>query len=161
MKKYFIEDVKCGCSDGGMACGPVDGSEIVSILYRTDSGEKNWISLAQTMGALTFILGPDDIYDNLIEDGSWDDAMYDYVDSHTIHSLDGVNLDEYEYDYPVDEFKEDPDCPAEKLIVLMIALTQCELDEIEDLDKMVEAMKGKDLSEIEIPLPEYDDDDEY
>ena len=33
MKRYLIEDAKCGLTEGGMACGPVSGNAVVSVKY--------------------------------------------------------------------------------------------------------------------------------
>ena len=43
MGKYYIDEVKCGLSEGGIACGPVSGNVVVSVNVK--EGDKAfWIS---------------------------------------------------------------------------------------------------------------------
>ena len=54
MSRFFIEDVKCGVGEGGMACGPVDGPVGTEVKVKTNNGEFFYMTLAEMMGIPNF-----------------------------------------------------------------------------------------------------------
>ena len=64
MKRYLIENAKCGITDGGIACGPVSGSVIATVKFK--EGEKSqYFSLAEVSGFPNFFLTDKDVFDDL------------------------------------------------------------------------------------------------
>lgn len=73
MKRYYIESVKSGIGEGGMACGPVSGPVVAEAKIKTDLGEVFYLSLAEVMGIPNFYKTEKSIYDILVNED--DDAI--------------------------------------------------------------------------------------
>lgn len=154
MKRYFIEEAKCGITKGGMACGPVPGSVVVSIKYN-DGGKKQWLNLVEVDGMPNVFLTDRDVYDILIEDNYDDEEFNTYINDCFITNLDGIEFDD-SYWTTFQSITENPDNPAIPLVRYLITLTRCEMDDVEELIAMA---SGKFADELDIP--QSDEEEEY
>lgn len=143
-KKYFIEEVKCGVAEGGMACGPVSGPVVTSLKFTVDDLTK-WITNSEVEGIPNFFLTEADIYDRLIED-DFDDELSNLLDESAISNFDGIELGEY--DDIEDSITNNEDNPAAILIDYIVKVTRCSMEE---LDEYINAGTKKYVEEIEMP----------
>lgn len=149
MKRYFIEEAKCGITRGGMACGPVQGNVIAMIKYN-DGKEIGWLNIAEVDGIPNWFLTEKDIFDILIEE-KFDDDFTDYLEEHSISKFNGLNVGEY-----CDIFssiKDAPDNPAVSLLRYAITLVRCSMEELEGL---IDLGKGKYADELDIPISDVE-----
>lgn len=152
MKRYLIEEAKCGVTEGGMACGPVPGV-VVASLKVNDGKCVRWLSLSEVDGIPNLIVTDEDIYDTLITD-DFSDEFVDFVNDHTVNEFDGIEIDDGYYT-TYDCIRENPDNPAGLVMKYLIALVRCETDEIEDIIAMG---TGKYADEIRIPVCDAEED---
>lgn len=152
MKRYFIEDAKCGITRGGMACGPVPGHVVASVRYN-DGTESNWLTFVEVDSILNTFLTEEDIYDMVIEENFGDDE-YDFFETHDIGEFNDIELGG-DYSDVFDSISEDPDNPAVPLIKYLIALVRCEM---EDIDHIINLGKGHFADEIDIPVSDVEED---
>ena len=149
MKRYFIEEVKCGVSEGGFACGPVPGSVVVAIKYR-DGQESKWLNMVEVDGIPNVSLTDNDIYDDMIRE---DEDSIEFFEKHSIGDFNGIAID-YDYSTTFESIAEDPKNPAVPLIRYLITLTRCDMDEVEGLIQMA---TGKYVDEIDIPVSDEEE----
>ena len=152
MKRYLIENVKCDITDGGIACGPVSGSVIVTVQFK-DGDETKWISNAEAMGIPNFYLLDKDVHADLVKEDMEDLEFAEYLQDHFISELNGIELGEY--DEIFESISEDPKNPAVPLIRYIIAVTRCDMDETADLIAMA---LGKFVDELDIPVSDVEED---
>ena len=67
MKRYLIEEAKCGLTGGGFACGPVAGSVVVTVRF-DDGGGTRWLTVAECDGIPNFFLLDRDVHDKAVEE---------------------------------------------------------------------------------------------
>ena len=127
MKKYFIEECKCGISRGGVACGPVGGAVIAAAKYTVD-GNTKWLTNVEFDGFPGFYLTEESIFEKVVED----DLDEEELTNSFIEEFDGVAL-KGDYDEIVNSMKKNEENPANALIKFLIALTCCEEDQVETL----------------------------
>ncbi len=145
MKRYFIEDVKRGMSAGGVGCGPIEGSVIVTI--RMNDGEKTqWLSMAEFVGVPNIYLTDKDVYEDLIKEDFDDEEFTEYIEEHFIDSLDGIKLGE-EYSDIEESLAANPESPAAPLIRFLINVTRSDERKAEEL---IELAGGKYADELQI-----------
>ena len=151
MKKYYIEEAKCGVTDAGMESTPV-----AAIKVKEANGTSEWLSLIEADGIPIVFQTTEDMFDKLIaNDQSEDDgAYYEFMDAHTIHDFNGIVFGE-DYTETFDSISEDPDNPAIPLIRYLIALERCDMEEIDDLVNMA---VGKYADELEIPMSDVEEE---
>ena len=92
MKRFFIEDAKCGVTDGGMACGPVPGDVVAAVKYRTEK-ETKWLYMIE-IGSDTipcFFLSDKDVFEKLIENEDGDE-FNDYMKKCALSEFNGLEL---------------------------------------------------------------------
>lgn len=152
MKRYLIEEAKCGVTKGGMACGPVPGDVIVTIKYNDGTGSK-WLNMSEVMGIAIVTLLEKDYHDVLMTD-AFDDEFVAYLDDHTISEFDGIELGE-DCRVIIGNVYENSDNPAAPLLKYLISLTRCAMDEVDDLIKMA---TGKYADELDIPMSDVEKD---
>ncbi len=143
MGKYFIEEVKCGCSNGGMACGPVSGTVNVALKFTKD-GVTKWLTNSEYGGIPNFYLTDESIFEKLIED-DLDDDFVDFMSRSFIDEFDGIKLGEY--DEIEESLNENQENPAVDLIEYIVELTRCD---DEDVDAYIEAATGKYANEVNV-----------
>ena len=145
--RFFVEQVKCGVTEGGMACGPVSGDVIVTIEYRKDDGPSQWLSNAECMGFATIYLNDFDPFDVLMS-GDVENPKYGLG---MTSEFEGLEFGDYE-----DMFEacaQDKDNPAVPLLRYLVAVTRCSSDETKDLIALAE---GKYIDEVEVPLSDIE-----
>ena len=149
MTRYFIKDVKCGVTGGGVACGPVPGTVTGSIQFKKDDGPFKWLTLSDVMGIANFYLTEEDIYDKIQDIDGDDEEFIDKLnDDYFIRSFDGISFGEYgEYRDVFRSIEENKDNPAANFILYLVAVVRCGWDELPGL---VEAGKGKYADEIDL-----------
>ena len=138
MAKYFIEDIKCGISAGGMSCGPVPVSVIAEAKFKEDNGNTFYLCLAEVDGIPNFFQTEKSTYDMQISE-EMDDDDIDFLNDHYI-SVDG----EYSHLYEMTE--ED-----EELLPLLKYLTYIVRVDWEECERFQKETKGKYVDEFEIP----------
>lgn len=143
MGKYYINEVKCGLSEGGMACGPVSGNVVVSVNVK--EGDKAfWISNIEVNGIPNFYVSEENIFDKL-RNGDDDEDLSDFLERKSINTFEEISLGEY--DDVIKSIKLNEDNPAASLIRYIILLTRCSMNSV---DTVIAMAKGKYIDEIEL-----------
>ncbi len=155
MKKFLIEEVKCGVSEGGIACGPVSGSVVVTIRFN-DGSRSRWFSISEFEGFPNYYLADEDPHDLLVEEDFDDERFTTFHEEHRIDDFNGLELGD-EYRDLFEAIAEDPENPAIPLIRFAVAMVRCSMDEEEDLIKMA---VGKYADELDIPVSDVEDEDD-
>ena len=171
MKRYFIENVRCDITDGGMACGPVGGSVVVTAKIKEDE-ETKWFSIVEAMGFPNAYVTEKDIFDDLVEEDFDNKEFTAYCQEHFVDDFNGVAVGP-DYSDIFDSIAEDPENPAVPLIRYMIVVLRCPMEEVDGLTKMAEGKYADELENIpvsdieeeilwdmECEEDEYDDEDE-
>lgn len=165
MKRYFIEEAKCGITEGGMSCGPVSGNVVVTVKFKEGS-KTQWISLVEVDGIPNVYLSDKDVHDSLVAEDIDDEEFTQYMSDHYVSKFNGLDVGA-EYDDWFDSIEEDPENPAVQLIRYLLALTWCKPGEPEA--ELIKMARGKYADELDIPESavedvysedEYDDDEE-
>ena len=87
-KKYFIEDAKCGVTEGGFACGPVPGNVVTTVKYTAD-GETNWLTNIEVDGIPNFYITKEDVFDKAMQDDPDDEEFWDFMNDSFVNEFDG------------------------------------------------------------------------
>ena len=153
--RYFISDIKCRASDGGMACGPVPGVVTGAVQYKKDDEEPMWLTLSDVMGIASFYQTAEDIYNKILEmDNAESDEEEDYEfidklnDDYYIRSFEGISFGDYgDFREILQNICNNADNPAANLVKYLIAIVRCGWDELPGL---LEAGKGKYADEIDL-----------
>ncbi len=163
MKRYFINEVKCGESEGGVACGPMSGSLVATVKY-TAADVTQWLSLVEFDGFPNFYLADKDFHDNLVKEDFNDEEFTQYLEDHQIDEFDGVSIGG-EYDDLFEGLAEAGENPAVAVIRYLVALIRC--DEA-DVDGLIRMAQGEYADELDIPMSdleeectEYDENEEF
>ena len=142
MAGLWIEDVKCGIGENGMACGPAGGPVVAEIKVRTDGNETFYMCLAEMMGSPNFYRTEESTYD-IHMDMDADEEVFDKLNEHCLDTGD------------YSEIFEDPEAENYDLYRLLIALVRADWDEMEELQKR---STGRYLHEIDIPVSDVEQD---
>ena len=153
MKRYLIEDAKCGISDGGIACGPVPGHVVTSVKF-SDGEESRWLNLAEVDGMPNVYLTEEEVYEAMIKDDPEDETLTERLEEDYIEGLDGIAFG-MDYSETFASIEEEPDSPAVPLIKYMIALTRCEMGDVQSLLKLG---IGRYADELEIPVSDVEEE---
>ena len=154
MKRFIIEDAKCGITEGGISgCGPTPGNVVVTVQFR-DEGKTQWLSLVEVDGIPNVFLCEKDVHDELIKEDLDDEIFTNYLNDHAIEEFNGIELSEDYFD-TFNCIVEDPDNPAIPLIKYLISLVRCEMDDVEGLISMA---RGKYVDELTIPVSDVEED---
>ena len=158
MKRYIIEEAKCGITEGGIACGPVDGSVVATVRFK-DEGESKWISLVEAQGIPNVYLSDKDIHEDLVKEDFENDEFTAYMEEHYINEFNGIEFGT-DYSDTFESISNDPENPAVPLIKYLIALVRCDMEEV---DGIISMATGKYADELEIPVSDVEEDflDEY
>ena len=65
MSRFFVECVKCGVTESGVADGPVEGAVIATVKYTKD-GVTKWLTNAEFTGIPNFYLTDEDVFDQFM-----------------------------------------------------------------------------------------------
>ena len=148
MKRYLIEDVKCDVLSGG----PEVGIVCTAVKY-SDGRATKWITNVEVDGLPNFYLTKEDIFDEIMSDDD-DEDFQEYRAENFIEEFNGIELGEYED--IVASLMENEKKPAAALIKYVIAVTRCDM---EDMQEMIEAGKGKYADELKIEMSDLDLDE--
>ena len=153
IKRYFIEEAKCGITDGGMACGPVSGNVVATVRFN-DGTASQWLNLVEVDGIPNVCLSDRDIYDDLLAEDYEDEAFTAYVNNHLIQHWNGIDFD-FSYSTTLESMASDPENPAVPLIRYLLALVRCSMD---DTEALIATAAGKYEDELDIPLSDIEED---
>ena len=141
-KHLLITSARYEVTDGGMACGPVSGSVIAEVGFRTPDGEEFFISCAEVMGIPNFYKTERSVIDEEVKvensGGEFDEEFKDYLMNCFI---DGIG----EYD----EIFENRDPEWFTILRYLIYIVGNDCDET---DAFIKDTVGKYLDEIDIPV---------
>ena len=150
MKKLFVEDVKVGVSEGGMACGPVSGSVVAEVRLRDpEDSIVKYYSLAEVEGIPNFFETDESTYDRQIEEVD-DVEFWNMLSEHAASDFCGY-ADFFENQEEME--RNDPD----SLLIwkYLIYMVRADWDEIE---QMKTKSVGKCLGDFEIPVSDVEQD---
>ena len=149
----MIEDAKCGITEGGMGCGPVDGNVVVTVRFKEDN-KTQWLSLVEVDGIPNVFLFDRDAHDDIVKEDLDNEEFINYMNDHFIREFNGIQFNG-DYSDAFDCFEEDPENPAIPLVRYLITLVRCEMDEVEGLISMA---KGKYADELDIPVSDIEEE---
>ena len=147
MKRYFIEEAKCGVINYGPS-----GVVITAVKFSVDDVAQ-WLYVVDVEGILNVVLTDNDIYDELMEDNG-DEEFNDYVNAHNIGDFEGIEFDG-DYFTTYASMYDDPENPANPLIRYLLTLNACSMEEVDDL---VELAVGKYIDEVDIPVSDEEEE---
>ena len=148
-KRFFVEQVKCGVTEGGIACGPVSGDVIVTIKYRKDDGPSQWLSNAECMGIANIYKNDFDPFEILMS-GDADNPKFGLG---MTDEFEGISFNDYEDMFAA--FGENEGNSAVALLRLLIAVTRGTEKETKTLIAMAE---GKYIDEVDVPISDIEED---
>ena len=141
-KHLLITSARYEVTNGGMACGPVDGSVIAEVGFKAPDGEAFFISCAEVMGIPNFYKTDRSVIDEEVEmENSGDEFDQEFQDYLMSCFIDG--LGEY------DEIFEEKDPEWFTILRYLIYIVGNDYDET---DAFIAETAGKYLDEIEIPV---------
>ena len=153
MKRYFIEDAKCGITEGGMACGPIGGNVVVTVQFK-DEEKTQWLSLVEVQGIPNCFLFDKDVHDELVKEDFDDEEFTNYMNEHEINEFNGIEFNG-DYSDAFNCFEEDPENPAIPLVKYLITLVRCDMDDVEGLISMA---RGRYADELDIPASDLEEE---
>lgn len=153
MSRYFIENAKCGVTEGGMGCGPISGNVVATIQFK-DGNATQWLSLVEVEGIPNVYLTEKDVFEDLVAEDFEDTEFIEYMQEHYIDEFEGIEFDD-DYSTTFESIAEDPENPAVPLIRYLIALIRCEMDEVNEL---IERATGRYVDEIDIPVSDVEEE---
>ena len=144
MARYFIEKVKCGIGEGGMACGPVSGPIVAEVKVREENGEIFYLSLAEVDGCPNFFKTEESTYNmQVFEEMTEEDA--DRLNE------DYIPVGLYEEIFQLTE-EDDEMFPLYRYLIYIV---RADWDECKRFQKETE---GKYMDEVEIPMCDLEED---
>lgn len=141
--RYYIEDVKVGIGEGGMACGPVSGPIVCEVTLRDEDGELEYHDLLEIEGCPHFYTSMESCYEDLLAE---EEDMIDEL----------VNAGDGFCDY--NEAFEDLESEDEDTVMIwryLIYMVRADWDEVEALKKV---SVGKYLDKIVIPASDVEEE---
>ena len=150
MKRYFIEEAKCGLTAGGFACGPVPSNIVVTVKFR-ENDETQWLSSVEVGGIPNYYLADKDFHEDLVKEDFNDEEFTKYLDEHYISEFNGISLGEYPDTFC--SFTDDPDNPAIPLVRYLITLVRCPM---ENVDALITMARGEYADELDLPASDVE-----
>ena len=152
MSRYIILEAKCGCSEGGMACGPVGGNVVAEIKVRNEeTGEEFYLSDAEVDGTVNiFNTGGESSYELQTGDVSDDDEDA-WNELNGCIAATAVCYDEFFEEYP----RDDEDSMVKLYYYLIYIIRTSE----KKAAKYIKETVGKAINDIEVP--KSDAEEEY
>lgn len=157
-KGILIEEIKCGISKGGVACGPVPGCVNISVRFSKD-GKSGWISNSEFDGIPNFYMSEKDMHDILMKDADMEDSELKFIQDAYVGELDGIDLSDY--CFIAEGIRSRPDSEYASLLKLMVALTTCDWDEYHELESRCIGRYADEIEYSRDILSEFDEDNEY
>ena len=147
MKRFFIEEAKCGFSRGIMR-PPMPYAVCAAVKFREDNGEPRLFFLNQFNGMPMFFISDEDFFDKILEE---DGETIGKTGKLFLQEFEGIKFGRMAYDFG--SLAENAGNPAAALIRYLIALVRSDRSEIAGL---VEMAKGKYADELEIPVSDLE-----
>ena len=143
MKRFLIEDVRVGISQGGIACGPVPGNVIGEIVLRDEDGKATYHCMAEVSGTLNSYESEASLYQGRIDE-DFDNAEFaDLLESSFTEGYDNY------YDF-YEEVNAMQPLSVTARIRKYLAYVVCA--DWPEIDRLKADTIGKLISDIEIPL---------
>ena len=143
MTRYYIESVRSGASEGGMACGPVSDVVVTEAKVRTEEGKEFFIAYADVCGMPHFAQDEKSLYSVMtMEDDSEEE-------------IERMNRNCVAYDSSMDFYCEAEDSEEYRLKKYIMCINNLSQEEAEAL---INATQGKWLDQIEIPVTDEERD---
>lgn len=144
MNNVIILDVKCGVTEGGIACGPVDGNVVATVKF-SDNGNIKYLTEVEVGGIPNFYLTEEDKFEQFLAEDFDDEDWCNYMDEHFIDEFEGIELG---CDY--DEFEEINESNDEYSRLVRYIITVIRSD-YEEMDTFIETTKGTNVKDIIFP----------
>ncbi|MDO4460748.1 MAG: hypothetical protein Q4C42_11845 [Clostridia bacterium] len=135
MSGFFIEDIRCGVGEGGMACGPVSGPVVAEAKIRDDNGDIFFMCLVEVDGLPMFFK---------TEEGAYDYHMSEDPSPEEIEAMESRFVAGGDYS----EIFDDTESEWYELFRYLIYVVRADWDECEAYQ---EETRGRYLNEIDIP----------
>ncbi len=146
MNTLFVEDVKVGVTEGGIACGPVPGNVVAEVCVRDqENGTVKYYSLAEVEGITNFSKTDISTFDAQMRNDSEEDAeIWDML-----YGSCDAEYDSYESLFENMEELEQRDPDYLKILKYLVYMVRAEWKDVEKLKK---ASVGKCFGDFEIPM---------
>lgn len=138
MSRYYIEAIKYGEADGGIACGPVGGAIVAEVKIRIENGEVFYLSLADACGFPNFFKTLESTFEQQLQ-----------MDEDIISVLEDAFIETGDYE-EIFEKKDSEWFELYRYLIFFVSESEEACKEIEKLSV------GKYIDEIEIPASEYE-----
>lgn len=149
MKKFLVEDVKVGATEGGIACGPVGGNVIAEVCLRDmEEGTVKYHCLTEADGIPNFIETEVSTFDRQIADDPDDEEFWNMLSE---CCTEGICDYRDIFDNQEEMKLRDP----ESLLIMkyLICLVRADRDKAEQLKaKSI----GKCLGDFDIPVSDLE-----
>ena len=143
MKRFLIEDVCVGISNGGIACGPVPGNVIGEIVLRDEDRKATYHCMTEVSGMLNFYESESSLYQGQIAE--------DFDNAGFADPLESSFTDAYDcyYDFYEETNAMQPLSVTARIRKYLAYIVRADLPKI---DRLKADTIGKLISDIEIPL---------
>lgn len=145
MKRFLVEEVKVGATEGGIACGPVPGNTVAEVTVRNpEDGTVGYHSLVDTDGILTFLETDVPTFEMQMKEDPEDEEFWNMLSEHNANGI-------CEYDEFFDS-REELEAEGEARLPIwnyLVCLVRADAEEVENLKK---AGVGKCFGDFEIPM---------
>ena len=91
MKRYLIEDAKCGTTENAIAFGSVSEYVVVTVQFKEEDTTK-WLSVVEAEGYPNVYLFDKDVHDELVKNDIDDEEFADYMDDHYLDEFEDIEL---------------------------------------------------------------------
>ena len=147
MKRFYIEDARCGLSRGAQK-PPMPFAVCAAVDFREDDGESRLFFLNEFNGMPMFFISEEDFFDKILaEDGE----VIGKTGKLILQEFEGIRFGKMKYDF--ESLAENEGNPAAALIRYLIALVRSDRDKTAGL---IEMAKGRYLDELEIPVSDLE-----
>lgn len=141
MKRFLIEEVKCGVANSCSMMGLV----ITSVRFN-DGEFSKWLNLSEVDGIPCFSLTNKDVFEELIKN-DWSEEFTEEMHKSFIMEFEGLTLGEYDEIFDC-IYDGNADAPATKLIRYIIAVTRCDFADFERLREMAIGHYADEIEQI-------------
>ena len=142
METIKILEAKCEVTEGGMACGPVDGHVVATVKYQDSTGI-HYLNEVEVQSTPNFYLTEEDKFEEFVTEDFDNEEWCDYMDDNFIEEFKGYELDG-EYDFIQDTL--DDKIGYGLLLRYIVTIVRSDFDEMEEF---IEKTVGKNVDEIE------------
>lgn len=145
MARYYIDTVKCGVTQSGMACGPVPGTVVAEAHVTTDDGQDFYMVNVEADGLPNFCKTEKSYYDMIMAEDPKDEAELAAM----CQRCQVDDISEYKDLMFIDEL------PQNSLLLYLAYVVRSNWEECQEFTARTH---GKWLDEIVIPICDYEED---